>query len=48
MEVILIGDVKVTIVRINKHTVKIGIEAPKKTRVLRGELERKDDANQGQ
>lgn len=42
-EQILIGDdIKITLVRVKGNTVRIGIEAPKNIRVLRGELESRD------
>lgn len=42
-QTILIGDdVKVTIVRIRGNTVRIGIEAPKGTKILREELQIKE------
>ena len=38
-EVILIGDnIRVTVVEIEKHRVKIGIEAPRSVEVCRSEL----------
>lgn len=40
-ESIRIGDVTVIVVRIHGNTVRIGIDAPKETPILRGELERK-------
>ena len=39
-EQILIGDdIKVTLIRVRGNTVRIGIEAPKDIRIVRGELE---------
>ena len=48
-EEILIGDnIKVTLMRVRGNTVRIGIEAPRDARIVRGELERLDaDAEQG-
>ncbi len=44
-QVILIGDdVVIRIVQSGKSTVRIGIEAPQSTRVIRGELELDADA----
>ena len=37
-ESIYIGDIKITVVRIQSDKVRIGIEAPKQTKVLRAEL----------
>jgi carbon storage regulator len=42
-EQIVIGeDITVTIVRVQGNTVRIGIEAPRQVRVVRGELPRHD------
>jgi carbon storage regulator CsrA len=42
-EQILIGDdIKVTLVRVRGNTVRIGIEAPRDVRIVRGELEKFD------
>jgi len=42
-ERILVGDnVVITIVRIGPHSVRVGIEAPPDTVILRGELEQAD------
>lgn len=42
-EEILIGnDIKITLVRVKGNTVRIGIDAPRDIRVVRGELEMKD------
>jgi carbon storage regulator CsrA len=42
-EQIMIGqDITVTIVRVRGNTVRIGIEAPRQVRVVRGELPRHD------
>ncbi len=42
-EEILIGDnIKVTLMRVRGNTVRIGIEAPRDVRIVRGELERLD------
>lgn len=42
-EQIVIGDnIKITLVRVKGNTVRIGIEAPNDVRILRGELERRD------
>ena len=42
-EQILIGDdIKVTLVRVRGNTVRIGIEAPRDVRIVRGELEKLD------
>ncbi|MGB7347700.1 MAG: carbon storage regulator [Pirellulaceae bacterium] len=44
-EEILIGDnVKVTLIRVRGNTVRIGIEAPKEVRIVRGELEPLEEA----
>ncbi len=44
-EEILIGeDIKVTLVRVRGNTVRIGIEAPRDIRIVRGELESLSDA----
>lgn len=46
-ERILIGnDIVVTINRIRGSVVSIGVEAPKETRVVRGELVERDGGNQ--
>ncbi len=45
-EQILIGDdIRITLVRIDGNKVRIGIDAPKEVRVLRGELSLGDDAD---
>lgn len=36
-------DIKITVVRVKGNAVRIGIEAPKEVRVLRGELEEKGE-----
>ena len=42
-EQILIGnDIKITVVRIQGNSVRIGIDAPRDLRVIRGELEASD------
>ena len=42
-EQILIGeDIKLTLVRVRGNTVRIGIEAPREVRIVRGELEKLD------
>ncbi|MFK8114349.1 MAG: carbon storage regulator [Rubripirellula sp.] len=47
-EEILIGnDIKITLVRVKGNTVRIGIEAPRDIRVLRGELQMHDDGDDG-
>ncbi len=44
-EQILIGDdIKITLVRVRGNSVRIGIEAPREVRVVRGELADRDDA----
>lgn len=40
-ESITIGDVTVSVVRISRGQVRLAIEAPKTTTILRGEVERK-------
>jgi carbon storage regulator CsrA len=41
---ILIGDdIKITLISKNQGCIKVGIDAPKDVRILRGELERRDD-----
>lgn len=43
-EVLTIGEnIKITVTRIKGDKVRIGIEAPKEVRVLRGELKEKRD-----
>ncbi len=43
-EEILIGDnVKITLLRMQGGSVRIGIEAPREVRIVRGELERHED-----
>jgi carbon storage regulator len=37
-EVIRIGDVSIKVVKVGENTVKIGVEAPVATRILRGEV----------
>jgi carbon storage regulator len=37
-EAIRIGDVSIKVVKVGGNTVKIGVEAPITTRILRGEL----------
>ncbi len=45
-EQILIGDdIKVTLLRVRGNTVRIGIEAPRDVRIVRGELEAKVDVS---
>ncbi|QDT11499.1 carbon storage regulator [Planctomycetes bacterium K23_9] len=45
-EQIMIGnDIKVTLIRVRGNTVRIGIEAPKDIRIVRGELEPLAEAN---
>ena len=44
-EAIMVGEVKVTIVRIKGGTVRIGIDAPKEVKILREEL--KDETARG-
>jgi len=47
-EQILIGsDITVTIVRVHGNAVRIGIEAPRHVRVIRGELPRNEAATHG-
>ena len=42
-EQIMIGDdIKVTLIRVRGNTIRIGIEAPRDVRIVRGELERMD------
>ncbi len=42
-EQILIGDdIKITLVRVRGNSVRLGIEAPRDVRIVRGELERLD------
>lgn len=41
------GDVRVTVVRIDGNKVRIGIDAPTETRILRGELDN-DRGQRGQ
>lgn len=42
-EEIMIGDdIKVTLIRVRGNTVRIGIEAPRDVRIVRGELEKLD------
>ncbi|MGI9471049.1 MAG: carbon storage regulator [Rubripirellula sp.] len=42
-EQILIGDdIKITLVRVRGNSVRVGIEAPREIRVVRGELEKRD------
>lgn len=42
-EQILIGDdIKITLVRVRGNSVRVGIEAPRDVRVVRGELEKRD------
>ncbi len=44
-EQILIGDeIKITLVRVRGNTVRIGIEAPRDVRVVRGELTMQDES----
>jgi carbon storage regulator CsrA len=44
-EQIIIGDnIRITLVRIDGNKVRIGIDAPKEVRVIRGELSVRDDA----
>ena len=44
-EVIRIGeDIEITVVALTGNRVKIGIAAPKETKVLRGELDERKDA----
>ena len=38
-EILLGNDIKVVVVSISKSTVKLGIEAPRNTMILRSELE---------
>ena len=46
-EEILIGeDIKVTLIRVRGNTVRIGIEAPRDVRIVRGELERIDETQE--
>ena len=48
-EVILIGDdIRVTVVEIEKHRVKIGIEAPRSVEVWRSELKEKKEKENGE
>lgn len=44
-EMLLIGDVRVTVTRAGR-TVRLSIEAPRETKILRGELERRDELGQ--
>jgi carbon storage regulator CsrA len=45
-EQILIGeDIKVTLLRVRGNTVRIGIEAPRDVRIIRGELEPRDESS---
>lgn len=37
-ESILVDDVKITVVRLDRNRVKIGIEAPQERKIIRGEL----------
>jgi carbon storage regulator CsrA len=44
-EQILIGDdIKITVLRVRGNSIRIGIEAPRSTRVIRGELGVKEEA----
>jgi carbon storage regulator len=44
-QTLVIGDnIKITVVRVKGSIVKIGVEAPKETRIVRAELERRDAA----
>ena len=44
-EQILIGDdIKITLVRVRGNSVRIGIEAPREIRVVRGELEQRESS----
>lgn len=46
-EVIIIGeDIKVTVVKIKGDTVKLGIEAPDKTNIERGDIKNHDRPTQ--
>ena len=36
------GGIKITIVRVDRKKVRIGIDAPKETKILRTELERQE------
>ena len=45
-EEILIGDdIKITLVRIRGNSVRIGIEAPREVRVVRGELAKREECD---
>jgi carbon storage regulator len=45
-ESIAIGDdIKLTVISCNKGRMRIGIEAPKETRIVRSELKEKDQQN---
>ena len=47
-EQIQIGDdVTVTVLRVKGNTIRLGIDAPRSTRVVRGELERFPEAGEG-
>jgi len=46
-EQILIGDqIKITVLKIRNNQIRLGITAPRDVRVLRGELEEKEDEEQ--
>ena len=46
MERIQIGDnITITILRISGNSIRVGIDAPREVRVIRGELPRFEDAN---
>ena len=44
-EVIVIGNIRVTVVRIGPNSVRIGIEAPDDVKILREELEKQNEVS---
>lgn len=41
---LIMGDIVLTITKLKGNTVQIGIEAPPEVKILRGELEKKEEA----
>ena len=41
------GQITVTILRVKGNTVRVGVQAPREVRVVRGELPKQDEAEEG-